>query len=147
MPQTTETKLVRLRPRASRLIIPTIILAASVFAVMYFFELVTPELYQIITWTAIGAVSLFWLLPLLNWLASSLVVTDQTIIYRAGLFGLRKKVLQLSELSGIEIQRLKPLRAKVICLLKADGQKMFVSGYSRTKLLAAAIQAEARKAL
>lgn len=147
MPQITETKRVRLRPRASRLIIPTIILAASVFTVMYFSELVTPELYQIITWAAIGAVTLFWLLPLLNWLASSLVVTDQRIIHRSGLFGLRKKVLQLSELSSLELQKSKPLRGKVISMLKVDGQELVVSGYSRAKLLAAAIEAEASKTL
>lgn len=147
MTQIAETKLVRLRPRATRLIIPTIILAASVFAIMYFSELVTPELYQIITWTAIGAVTLFWLLPLLNWLASSLVVTDERIIYRSGLFGLRKKVLQLSELSSLELQKSKPLRSKVISMLKVDGQELVVSGYSRTKLLAAAIEAEASKTL
>lgn len=147
MPQIAETKLVRLRPKASRLIVPTLILAASVFAVMYFSELVAPELYQIITWAAIGAVSVFWLLPLLNWLASSLVVTDQRIVHRSGFFGLRKKVLHLGELSSIELQKSKPLRGKLISMLKVDGQELVVSGYSRTKLLASAIEVEASKTL
>jgi hypothetical protein len=89
----------------------------------------------------------FWLLPLLNWLASSLVVTDQKLVYRSGLFGLRKKVLYFSELSSIAVQRPKPLRAKVISLIKVDGQEITLSGYSRTKQLAAAIEAEASKTL
>jgi uncharacterized membrane protein YdbT with pleckstrin-like domain len=145
--ETFETKLVRLRPRAAALLFPTLVLAASSFSVIYFFELVAPDLYQIVLWAAIAAVSLFWFLPLLNWLAASLVITDQRIIHRSGLFGLRKKVLDLSELSSIAVQRPKPLRAKAISLVKVDGQVITVSGYSRPKQLAAAIEAEASKTL
>ncbi len=145
MTETFETKLVRLRPRALVLLFPTLVLAASCFSVIYFFELVAPDLYQIVLWVAIAAVSLFWLVPLLNWLAASLVITDQRLIHRSGLFGLRKKVLNLSELSSIAVQRPKPLRAKAISLVKVDGQVITVSGYSRAKQLAAAIEAEASK--
>jgi hypothetical protein len=147
MAQISETRLVRLRPRAAVLFLPTLVLAAGLFSLMYFSELIAPEIYQIVFWVAVGAISLFWLLPVLNWLASSLVVTDQRLIHRSGLFGLRRKVIQLSELSSIALQRPKPLRGKVISLLKVDGQELSISGYSRTKLLAAAIEAEASKTL
>ncbi len=145
MNETFETKLVRLRPRAAALLFPTLVLAASSFSVIYFSEMISADLYQIVLWAAIAAVSLFWLVPLLNWLAASLVITDQRIIHRSGLFGLRKKVLNLSELSSIAVQRPKPLRAKAISLVKVDGQVITVSGYSRPKQLAAAIEAEASK--
>ena len=147
MTETFETKLVRLRPRAAVLLFPTLVLAASSFSVIYFSEMISPDLYQIVLWVIIGAVSLFWLVPLLNWLAASLVITDQRLIHRSGLFGLRKKVLNLSELSSIAVQRPKPLRAKAISLVKVDGQVITVSGYSRAKQLAAAIEAEASKTL
>lgn len=147
MPQTSEIKLVRLRPRAAILFVPTLVLAASVFSLMYFSELLSPELYQIVFWSAIAIAGLFWLLPLLNWLASSLVVTDQRVINRSGLFGLHRRVLQLSELSSIAVQRPKPFRGKVLSLLKVDGQEVRVGGYSRTKLLAATIEAEASNTL
>jgi uncharacterized membrane protein YdbT with pleckstrin-like domain len=143
--ETFETKLVRLRPKAARLLFPTLVLAASSFSVIYFSEMISPDLYQIVLWVVIVAVSLFWLLPLLNWLAASLLITDQRLIHRSGLFGLRKKVLNLSELSSISVQRPKPLRAKAISLVKVDGQVITVSGYSRPKQLAAAIEAEASK--
>ena len=145
MTETFETKLVRLRPRALVLLFPTLVLAASSFSVIYFSELIAPDLYQIGLWVVVAAVSLFWLVPLLNWLAASLVITDQRLIHRSGLFGLRKKVLNLSELSSIAVQRPKPLRAKAISLVKVDGQVITVSGYSRAKQLAAAIEAEASK--
>ena len=147
MTETFETKLVRLRPRAALLLFPTLVLAASSFSVIYFSEMISPDLYQIVLWVIIAAVSLFWLVPLLNWLAASLVITDQRLIHRSGLFGLRKKVLNLSELSSIAVQRPKPLRAKAISLVKVDGQVITVSGYSRPKQLAAAIEAEASKTL
>lgn len=145
MTETSETKLVRLRPRAAALLFPTLVLAASSFSVIYFSEMISPDLYQIVLWVIIAAVSLFWLVPLLNWLAASLVITDQRLIHRSGLFGLRKKVLNLSELSSIAVQRPKPLRAKAISLVKVDGQVITVSGYSRPKQIAAAIEAEASK--
>ena len=145
MTETFETKLVRLRPRAAVLLFPILVLAASSFSVVYFSEMISPDLYQIVLWVIIAAVSLFWLVPLLNWLAASLVITDQRLIHRSGLFGLRKKVLNLSELSSIAVQRPKPLRAKAISLVRVDGQVITVSGYSRPKQLAAAIEAEASK--
>jgi len=138
---------VRLRPRAAVLLFPTLVLAASSFSVVYFSEMISPDLYQIVLWVIIAAVSLFWLVPLLNWLAASLVITDQRLIHRSGLFGFRKKVLNLSELSSIAVQRPKPLRAKAISLVRVDGQVITVSGYSRPKQLAAAIEAEASKTL
>ena len=147
MTETFETKLVRLRPRAAVLLFPTLVLAASCFSVIYFSEMISTDLYQIVLWVIVAAVSLFWLVPLLNWLAASLVITDQRLIHRSGLFGLRKKVLNLSELSSIAVQRPKPLRAKAISLVKVDGQVITVSGYSRPKQLAAAIEAEASKTL
>jgi hypothetical protein len=147
MNQNSETKLVRLRPRAANLFVPTLVLAASLFSLMYFSELVSADLYQIVFWSAIVVAALFWLLPLLNWLASSLVVTDQRVINRSGLFGLRRKVLHFSELSSIALQRPNLIRGKVISLLKVDGQEITISGYSRTKLLAATIEAEASKTL
>ena len=147
MNQTFETKLVRLRPSATALLLPTLVLAASAFSLMYFSELIAPDLYQILLWVAIAAVSLFWLLPLLNWLTASVVVTDQRLIQRYGLFGLRKKVLHFAELSSIAVQRPKPFRAKAISLFKVDGHELTISGYSRTKQLAAAIEAEASKTL
>ena len=147
MTESFETKLVRLRPRAAVLLFPTLVLAASCFSVIYFSEMISTDLYQIVLWVIVAAVSLFWLVPLLNWLAASLVITDQRLIHSSGLFGLRKKVLNLSALSSIAVQRPKPLRAKAISLVKVDGQVITVSGYSRPKQLAAAIEAEASKTL
>jgi hypothetical protein len=142
-----ETKIVRLRQKASKMFLPTSILAASSFSLAFFIERLAADFYLIIFWVVLGVVILFWLLPLLNWLAGSLLITDQKMVYRSGFLGLSKKVVQFSNLSSIEIQRSKGLGGKVISILLVDGTEVVISGYARTKLLAAELQAQASKSL
>ena len=142
-----ETKIVRLRQKATKMFLPTIILAASSFSLAFFIEILAADLYMILVWVAAGATILFWLLPLLNWLAGSIVITDQKLVYRSGFLGLSKKVVHFSNLSSIEIQRAKGLGGKVISILLVDGTELVISGYARTKLLAAELQAQASKSL
>jgi hypothetical protein len=142
-----ETKIVRLRQKASKMFLPTLVLAASSFSLAFFIDRLAADLYLIIVWVLLGVVILFWLLPLLNWLASSLLITDQKLVYRSGFLGLSKKVVQFSNLSSIEIQRAKGLGGKVISILLVDGTEVVISGYARTKLLAAELQAQASKSL
>jgi len=143
----SETKVLRVRQKASKMFIPTLVLAASSFCVAFYVDTLAPDLFLIIVWVAAGATVLFWLLPLLNWLAGSLLITNQRLIYRSGIFGLRKKVVDFSNLSSIEIQRSKGLGGKVISILLVDGSEVVVSGYARTKLLAAELQTQASKSL
>ena len=142
-----ETKIVRLRQKATKMFLPTIILAASSFCLAFFIEILAADLYMILVWVAAGATILFWLLPLLNWLAGSLLITDQKLVYRSGFLGFSKKVVHFSNLSSIEIQRAKGLGGKVISILLVDGTELVISGYARTKLLAAELQAQASKSL
>jgi hypothetical protein len=127
--------------------LPTLILAASSFSLAFFIDRLAADFYLIIVWVVLGVVILFWLLPLLNWLAGSLLITDQKMVYRSGFLGLSKKVVQFSNLSSIEIQRSKGLGGKVISILLVDGTEVVISGYARTKLLAAELQAQASKSL
>lgn len=142
-----ETKIVRLRQKATKMVLPTLVLAASSFSLAFFVDTMASDIYQMIVWIAAGATFLFWLLPLLNWLAGSLLITDQKLVYRSGFLGLSKKVVPFSNLSSIEIQRAKGLVGKVISLLLVDGTEVLISGYARTKLLAAELQAQASKSL
>jgi membrane protein YdbS with pleckstrin-like domain len=142
-----ETKIVRLRQKATKMFLPTLVLAASSFSLAFFVDTMAADGYMIIVWVAAGATILFWLLPLLNWLAGSLLITDQKLVYRSGFLGFSKKVVPFSNLSSIEIQRSKGLGGKVISILLVDGAEAVISGYARTKLLAAELQAQASKSL
>lgn len=147
MSQKSEISLVKLKPRASSMFFPTLLLAGVSFALTFFAQQLAPELYQYALWLGLGLVSLFWFFPLIGFMASKVELTNQRLIHRFGFLGLRKRQLFLNELSSIEIQRPRALRSKVISILLVDGSELVLSGYARTKLLAAEIEALAKNAI
>jgi hypothetical protein len=142
----SEISLLRVRQKASKLFLPTLLLAAASFALSFFAETMAQEIYELLLIGVGVAVLLFWLVPLMNFLLGYLELTNLRLVYRFGLFGFRKRTMQLLELSSIEIQRTKFLSGKVISILAVDGSEIRVSGYARTKLLAAEIEDLASKA-
>lgn len=142
----SEISLLRVRQKASKLFLPTLLLAAASFALSFFAETMAQEIYELLLIGVGVAVLLFWLVPLMNFLLGYLELTNLRLVYRFGLFGFRKRTIQLLELSSIEIQRTKFLSGKVISILAVDGSEIRVSGYARTKLLAAEIEDLASKA-
>ncbi|MFM7013494.1 MAG: hypothetical protein ACKOXT_00685 [Actinomycetota bacterium] len=141
-----ETFVVRIRPRAARLFLPTVVLGAAAFLLAFFAEsikLTSPELWYLI---ASGLVFLFWLLPILSYLFSYLELTTQRLIYRYGFLGFRRTEVYLADLQSIQIQRPGALSGKVLSLLMMDEREIIISGYARTKLLAAEIERLARAA-
>jgi hypothetical protein len=142
----SEISSLRVRQKASKLFLPTLLLAAASFALSFFAETMAQEIYELLLIGVGVAVLLFWLVPLMNFLLGYLELTNLRLVYRFGLFGFRKRTMQLLELSSIEIQRTKFLSGKVISILAVDGSEIRVSGYARTKLLAAEIEDLASKA-
>lgn len=142
-----ETSLIRLRPSLKNLILPTALLAATSFALSFFADQIASENISIVYPVAAGVVFVFWLLPILSYLFGYLEFTNQRLIYRFGFLGLRRRELEFSELSSIEILRPKALGSKHISLLGVDGSELVISGYARTKLLAAEIERLARESV
>ena len=91
-------------------------------------------------------VVLFWVFPLLSYLASYLELTSERLVYRFGFLGLRKRKLLLSELSSIEIQKEGRLGRQVISILSVHGTEYRIGGYAKNKHLAAEIEAWAKAA-
>lgn len=141
----SEISLIRLRPSIRRLWIPTLLVGLVAFFLAFFADLIEAFNPNLIFGVAIVLVATFWLIPLLNYLFSSLEFTNQRLIYRFGFLGLKRRELEFSELSSIEITRAKALGSKQISLLRVDGSELFISGYARTKLLAAEIERLARE--
>ncbi|CAB4624176.1 unannotated protein [freshwater metagenome] len=140
----TELTVVRLKPAARKLFVPTLVLAAVCFALAFLADQFSSADYEIALMAGALVVVLFWVFPLLSYLGSYLELTTKTLTYRFGFLGFRKKQLALAELSSLEIQKPSGLRAKVISILSVDGSELVVRGYSRTKLLAAEIEALAK---
>ena len=143
MTDSVEISVVRLKPRASRLFLPTVTLLLTSFALAFVAEQFSPLDYEIALMAGALVVVLFWVFPMLSYLASYLELTDQRIIYRSGFLGFRKRQLPFSELSSIELQK-DGLGAKAISILSVDGNELVIRGYARPKYLAAEIEALAK---
>lgn len=144
MSQTTQYQTLKLKPSARRMFWPTLLLAATSFGLAFGAETLAPELYEIALWSGAALGGMFWLLPLLSFLAASLRIDANRIVYRYGFLGLRVRELDLAELSSIEIQKAGFLAGKQISILKVDGTEFLIRGYARAKLLAAEIENLAR---
>lgn len=136
----------RLKPKARRLFLPTLALAAVSFALAFIVEQVSATDYTYALIAGATIIVLFWVFPLLSYLLCYLQLTSKSLVYRFGFMGLRKRTLPLAELSSIEIQKEGRLGAQVISILSVDGSEIRVGGYAKNKHLAAEIEAWAKAA-
>jgi hypothetical protein len=143
----SEYTVLRLKPKARKLFVPTLVLAAVSFALAFVAEQISPIDYNYALIAGGIIVALFWFFPLLSYLACSLKLTSHRLVYRFGFLGLRKRQLLLSELSSLEIQKEKGFGGQVISILSVDGNEYRVGGYAKTKYLAAEIEAWAKVAI
>ncbi|MSZ22886.1 MAG: PH domain-containing protein [Actinobacteria bacterium] len=128
-----ETRIARLRPRGSKLILPTLVLFLAAFAASFFSF---PEPWQQITlWSICGAISFFfWLLPVLKFFSTYLEITSTRVKYRAGLMGQRRKEISLSQIKDVQISR-----GRSISLI-IEGQEPFsIRGIPKHKMVAVEI--------
>ena len=146
MTTNSEYLVFRLKPKARRLFTPTLVLAAVSFSLAFIFEQISATDYNYAVIAGATIVVLFWVFPLLSYLACYLELTSQRLVYRFGFLGLRKRKLLLSELSSIEIQKEGRMGRQVISILSVDGNEFRVGGYAKNKHLAAEIEAWAKAA-
>ena len=146
MTTNSEYLVFRLKPKARRLFTPTLVLAAVSFSLAFIVEQISATDYNYALIAGATIVVLFWVFPLLSYLASYLELTSTRLVYRFGFLGLRKRKLLLSELSSIEIQKEGRLGRQVISILTVDGNELRVGGYAKNKHLAAEIEAWAKAA-
>ena len=144
MTTNSEYLVFRLKPKARRLFTPTLVLAVVSFALAFIVEQISATDYNYAVIAGAIIVVLFWVFPVLSYLASYLELTSERLVYRFGFLGLRKRKLLLSELSSIEIQKEGRLGRQVISILSVDGNEFRVGGYAKNKHLAAEIEAWAK---
>lgn len=141
-----EVQVVRLKPKASSLFFPTLVLAGVSFSLAFVADLFSAVDYEIALISGAVAAGLFWGLPVASYLLSYLELTNRTLTIRSGFLGLRKRQLALSELASLEIQKPSAFSGKVISIFSVHGDELRVRGYARTKLLAAEIESLAKLA-
>lgn len=140
----SEMSVFRLKPKASRLWLPTVALTLVSFALAFVADQFSPADYEIALTAGALVAILFWVFPLLSYLGSYLELTNQRLIYRFGFFGFRKKQLPLAELASLELQKSGGLGGPAISILSVDGSELVIRGYAKARYLAAEIEAHAR---
>lgn len=130
-----ESRIARLRPRGSKLILPTLVLFLATFAASFFSTTFTEPWQQITLWTICGAVSFFfWLVPVLRFFSTYLEITSSRVKYRAGLMGQNRKEVSLSQIKDVQISR-----GRSISLI-IEGQEPFsIRGIPKHKTVAVEI--------
>lgn len=130
-----ETRIARLRPRGSKLVLPNLVLFLAAFAASFFSTTLTEPWQQITLWSICGAVSFFfWLVPVLRFFSTYLEITSSRVKYRAGLMGQNRKEVSLSQIKDVQISR-----GRSISLI-IEGQEPFsIRGIPKHKMVAVEI--------
>ncbi len=130
-----ETKIARLRPRGSRLFLPSVFLFLAAFALSFFSISFTESWQQITLWSICGAVAFFfWLLPVLRFFSTYLEITSTRVKYRSGLMGQNRWEVSLSQIKDVQISR-----GRSISLI-IEGQEPFsIRGIAKHKTVAVEI--------
>lgn len=99
-----EHRLIRMRPRGSRLILPTLALAISVF-ILTLAQTYLSEQWQLITlYSVTGAIAFFfWFVPLIGYLTTWTDITTARTVHRSGLFGQHFRDVSHSSVSRVEL--------------------------------------------
>ena len=130
-----EQKLARLRPRAGRLILPTLVLGV-VSGALSFFENRTLESWQSITIYVVASVLIFfaWMVPLVRQLVAWVEVSTSRLVWRDGLFGQRRREISWHEVSAVDYGR-----GQVTVFIEGQ-EPLVLKGLPKSKQLAREMQ-------
>jgi membrane protein YdbS with pleckstrin-like domain len=130
-----EQKLVRLRPRASRLLLPTLVLGL-VAGALAFFENRTLESWQSIAINVVAAATVVfaYLVPLVRQLVAWVEVSTTRLVWRDGLFGQRRREVSWHEVSAVEF-----LRGRITVFIHGQ-EPLVLVGLPKAKQLAREMQ-------
>lgn len=130
-----EQRLVKLRPRATRLILPTLLLGV-VCGILAFIENRQLESWLVITINVVAAVAvlLFWSVPLTRHLMQSLEVTTSRLVWRDGLFGRHRREISWFEVAGVEYAR------RRVTVFIHGQEPLVLAGLPKAKQLALELQ-------
>lgn len=127
-----ETKIARIRPRGSKLVLPSLVLFLASFAASFFSVSLTEQWQQITLWAICGlATFFFWLLPVLRFFSTYLEVTSTRVRYRAGLMGQIRREISLSQVKDVQISR-----GRSISLIIEGQEPLSVKGIPKHKTVA-----------
>lgn len=137
---TAEQRLARLRPRASKLILPTAALFLAIFLLSYFSGRFSEQWQNITLWVITGAIALIlWFIPLLRYLSSYTDITNLRVLARSGLMGQHREEARLAQVNQVELTG-----GRTITLHRNGEEPLVLRGVPKHKMVAAEIEALTR---
>ena len=134
---TAEQRLARLRPRASKLILPTAALFLAIFLLSYFSGRFSEQWQNITLWVGAGGIALIlWFIPLLRYLSSFTEITNVRVLSRSGLMGQHRDEARLSQVNKVELTS-----GRTITLHLNGEEPMVLTSVPKHKMVAAEIEA------
>ncbi|MEY4992913.1 MAG: hypothetical protein RIS82_35 [Actinomycetota bacterium] len=128
----SEQRLAKLRPRASQMFLPTLVLGLASAALTVFAGRLTEQWQNTLVWAVVGVlVLIFWLIPLLRYLSTYLEVTTARVIIRSGLMGQHRREIRLSNIRDVEVGK-----GRTISLILDDQDVVEIRGVPRHKMVA-----------
>jgi len=132
-----EQRLARLRPRASKLFLPTVALFVAAFLLSFFTGRLSEQWQNITLWVVSGAIALvLWLIPLLRYLASYTEITNVRVLSRSGLMGQNRDEARLSQVNKVELTK-----GRSITLHLNGEEPLVLTGLPKHKMVAAELRA------
>lgn len=131
-----EQKLVRIRPKASRLVLPTLVVGA-VSGILTFFENRSLDAWQAIAiYVAAGVLVFFvWMVPLVRQLVAWVEVSSSGVRTRDGLFGQKRREIGWHQVQSVELAK-----GKRINIFVNGEDPLVLVGLPKSKALAFEMQ-------
>lgn len=128
----SEILIARLRPRGSRLVLPTGLLLVASFLASFLTGRFEGEYGNLVVYSICGALALFGFgVPLLRYLTTWTDITNSRVVQRSGLFGGFFQSVALAEIERVELASI-----GVITLYVSSSEPIELRGLPRTRLVA-----------
>jgi hypothetical protein len=132
-----EQRLARLRPRVSKLFLPTLALFVAAFLLSFFSGRLSEQWQNIALWVVSGGIALIlWLVPLLRYLSNYTEITNLHVRSRSGLMGQHRDEARLSQVNRVELTS-----GRTITLHLNGEEPLVLTGVPKHKMVAAEIEA------
>lgn len=130
-----EQRLARIRPRGSKLFLPTLFLFVASFAMAFFSGRLAEAWQYNVLWISCGSVVFFfWLLPILGFMSTYLEVTTTRVLYRSGLLGQKRREVSLTKIKDVQLTKGRTISIVI------DGQEpLVIPGIPKHKTVAVEI--------
>ena len=101
-----EQRLAKLRPRATRLFLPTLVLGLTVASLAYFENRELEELQTLALHISAAVILFFaWMLPVVRQLLTRVEVSTSGLVWRSGFFGQKRRTVDWRMVSAVELTR------------------------------------------